>query len=173
MRVFHRLSNALLELIARALPWASVITYQRACDFAERARRTQSSRAVRSLTEQSCHVELFRLDFSRLIRTCGKATCLCPLRTIAQLFGVAVMSEHSRRSIKEYYDEFPEDDRLKSARGQLEFERTKRIVQRFLPVPPATVADIGGGTGPYFILAILSWVRNPPDRAIHSAPRNL
>src|SRR5260370_27535201 len=59
------------------------------------------------------------------------------------------MPEHSRRSMEQYYAEFPEDDRLKSGFGQLEFERTKTIVQRFLPLPPAVVADVGGGTGPY------------------------
>src|SRR6266571_7621936 len=59
------------------------------------------------------------------------------------------MSEYSKRSIEQYYAEYPEHDRLRSARGQLEFERTKRIVQRFLPRPPAIVADVGGGTGPY------------------------
>jgi 2-polyprenyl-3-methyl-5-hydroxy-6-metoxy-1,4-benzoquinol methylase len=68
------------------------------------------------------------------------------------------MSEHSRRSIEQYYAEFPEDDRLKSGFGQLEFERTKTIVQRFLPLPPAVVADVGGGTGPYsFWLASLGY----------------
>lgn len=42
------------------------------------------------------------------------------------------MTEHSKRSIEKYYA-----------------ERTKRIVQRFLPASPAVVADVGGGTGPY------------------------
>jgi ubiquinone/menaquinone biosynthesis C-methylase UbiE len=66
------------------------------------------------------------------------------------------MPENSRRSMEQYYAEFPEDDRLKSGFGQLEFERTKIIVQRFLPPPPAVVADVGGGTGPYsFWLASL------------------
>src|SRR5260370_31423260 len=59
------------------------------------------------------------------------------------------MSEYSKRSIEQYYAEYPEHDRLRSARGQLEFERTKGIVQRFLPRPPAIVAGVGGGTGPY------------------------
>lgn len=68
------------------------------------------------------------------------------------------MPEHSRRSIEQYYAEYPEDDRLKSAAGQLEFERTKTIVQRFLPPPPAVVVDVGGGTGPYsFWLASLGY----------------
>jgi ubiquinone/menaquinone biosynthesis C-methylase UbiE len=68
------------------------------------------------------------------------------------------MSEHSKRSIEQYYAEYPEDGRLSSAKGQLEFERTKSIVQRFLPTPPAIVADVGGGTGPYsFWLASLDY----------------
>ncbi len=68
------------------------------------------------------------------------------------------MPHHSRRSIEQYYAEYPEHERFRSARGQLEFERTKRIVQRFLPSPPAIVADVGGGTGPYsFWLASLGY----------------
>ena len=68
------------------------------------------------------------------------------------------MSKHSKCSIEQYYAEYPEHERLSSARGQLEFERTKRIVQRFLPSPPAIVADVGGGTGPYsFWLASLGY----------------
>jgi len=68
------------------------------------------------------------------------------------------MAEQSKRSIEQYYAEYPEHERLSSARGQLEFERTKRIVQRFLPTPPAIVADVGGGTGPYsFWLASLGY----------------
>ena len=59
------------------------------------------------------------------------------------------MPEPSRCSMEQYYAEFPGDDRLKSGFGRLEFERTKRIVDRFLPPPPAVVADVGGGTGPY------------------------
>ena len=43
------------------------------------------------------------------------------------------MPEPSKRSIEQYYAEFAEADRLTSGMGQLEFERTKRISQRFLP----------------------------------------
>jgi SAM-dependent methyltransferase len=69
-----------------------------------------------------------------------------------------IMSNRSKRSIEDYYSEFPEDDRLKSGIGQLEFERTKIILQRYLPPPPATVADVGGGTGSYcFWLADLGY----------------
>jgi hypothetical protein len=68
------------------------------------------------------------------------------------------MPEHSLRSVEQFYAEFAEDHQLKSGRGQLEFERTKEIVQRFLPAPPAVVADVGGGTGPYsFWLAALAY----------------
>jgi SAM-dependent methyltransferase len=43
-----------------------------------------------------------------------------------------------------------ERDRLTAtARGVLEFERTKEILLRRLPPPPAVVADVGGGPGRY------------------------
>ena len=69
--------------------------------------------------------------------------------TIASGPDSPAMSQHSKRSVGQYYAEYPEHDRLSSARGQLEFERTKRIVQRFLPTLPAIVADVGGGTRAY------------------------
>jgi len=80
------------------------------------------------------------------------------------------MPEDSRRSIEQYYAEFPEDARLKSGFGQLEFERTKIIAQRYLPSPPAVVADVGGGTGPYsFWLASLGYevhLIDPSERLV-------
>ena len=49
-----------------------------------------------------------------------------------------------------YYERGQEEARLAvSAAGLLEFERTKEIVLRHLPPPPAVVADIGGGPGRY------------------------
>jgi ubiquinone/menaquinone biosynthesis C-methylase UbiE len=55
-----------------------------------------------------------------------------------------------RTAMHEYYERGEEAERLsRSAGGQLEFERTKEIVLRSLPEPPATVADIGGGPGRY------------------------
>lgn len=48
-----------------------------------------------------------------------------------------------------YYGLGGERDRLAEARGSLEFERTKEIVLRHLPEPPARIADIGGGAGRY------------------------
>jgi len=64
----------------------------------------------------------------------------------------------SKRSIAQYYAEFAEQERLNSGMGQLEFERTKSILRRFLPTPPAVIVDVGGGTGPYcFWLAELGY----------------
>ena len=49
--------------------------------------------------------------------------------------------------IARYYRLGAEDDRLRGAGGRLEFVRTQELLSRFLPPPPATVADIGGGAG--------------------------
>jgi hypothetical protein len=57
--------------------------------------------------------------------------------------GYVKMAERSKRSIEEYYAEYPEHERLSSGSGKLEFERTKLIVQRFLSPPPAVVIDVG------------------------------
>jgi 2-polyprenyl-3-methyl-5-hydroxy-6-metoxy-1,4-benzoquinol methylase len=47
-----------------------------------------------------------------------------------------------------YADGFREDDRLRlRAYGVLERVRTQELLARFLPPPPATVLDVGGGTG--------------------------
>jgi len=52
--------------------------------------------------------------------------------------------------MQEHYDRGVEAERLSlTGAGKLEFERTKEIVLRHLPPPPATVADIGGGPGRY------------------------
>jgi len=51
--------------------------------------------------------------------------------------------------VKEYYALYDEESRLLSEEGQLEFERTKDIIKRFIPAPPGSVADIGGATGRY------------------------
>jgi len=59
------------------------------------------------------------------------------------------MPSPSKRSVQQYYAEFGEQDRLNSGMGQLEFERSKRILRRFLPAPPAAIVDVGGGAGPY------------------------
>jgi ubiquinone/menaquinone biosynthesis C-methylase UbiE len=52
-------------------------------------------------------------------------------------------------SIASYYGGFNEHDRLTNPFGQLEFVRTMELMLQYLPLPPARVLDIGGGTGPY------------------------
>jgi SAM-dependent methyltransferase len=50
-----------------------------------------------------------------------------------------------------YYERDEERERLSAALGVVEFERTKEIIARHLPAPPAIVADVGGGPGRYSI----------------------
>lgn len=49
--------------------------------------------------------------------------------------------------IRRYYDAGRERDRL--AADPLERDRTQRLLERWLPPPPARVADVGGGPGHY------------------------
>ena len=51
--------------------------------------------------------------------------------------------------MRAYYEQGKERDRLLGAKGALEAERTKEILQRRLPAAPAVVADVGGGPGHY------------------------
>lgn len=51
--------------------------------------------------------------------------------------------------IREYYEQAPEAERLQTGASQLEFERTRELVAARLPPHPATILDVGGGTGPY------------------------
>jgi SAM-dependent methyltransferase len=51
------------------------------------------------------------------------------------------------REVLEYYGRGKERDRLEVGYGPLERERTREILSRVLPRPPATVADIGAGAG--------------------------
>ena len=58
--------------------------------------------------------------------------------------------DHIHSVVTFYADRADEDERLVvSALGQLEFTRTRELVLRFLPPPPAGVLDVGGGTGRY------------------------
>ena len=50
-----------------------------------------------------------------------------------------------------FYDLGQERDRLAAGQGLLEFARTQRLLQRFLPPAPAVVADVGGGPGRYAV----------------------
>lgn len=52
------------------------------------------------------------------------------------------------RDIAAYYDRGEEEGRLGDW-GRLEFLRTRELLARFLPAPPATVLDVGGAAGAY------------------------
>ncbi|GAA3431451.1 class I SAM-dependent methyltransferase [Kutzneria kofuensis] len=49
--------------------------------------------------------------------------------------------------MQRYYERDEEDGRLGGGAGLLELLRTKELVQRYLPAAPASVVDVGGGTG--------------------------
>lgn len=55
--------------------------------------------------------------------------------------------ESLRADVLHYYDQGREDARLREGNGRLEFWRTQDVLRRWLPAPPATVLDVGGGSG--------------------------
>jgi ubiquinone/menaquinone biosynthesis C-methylase UbiE len=58
----------------------------------------------------------------------------------------------ARRSpIVAHYAAGQEAGRLESGIGQLEGARTRELLERYLPPPPARVADVGGGPGAYAV----------------------
>jgi SAM-dependent methyltransferase len=62
---------------------------------------------------------------------------------------VAGMRDVDETALHDYYEKGGERDRLSRPFGVLELERTKEILLRHLPAPPAVVADVGGGPGRY------------------------
>ncbi|RJL35399.1 class I SAM-dependent methyltransferase [Bailinhaonella thermotolerans] len=46
-----------------------------------------------------------------------------------------------------FYERGTEDARLRAGAGRLEFWRTRDVLRRVLPAPPAAVLDVGGGSG--------------------------
>ena len=48
-----------------------------------------------------------------------------------------------------YYAGFPEESRLGFGSFRLEFERTREILSRVLPGPPARIVAVGGAAGAY------------------------
>jgi ubiquinone/menaquinone biosynthesis C-methylase UbiE len=52
-------------------------------------------------------------------------------------------------AIAEFYDHTPEEDRLQQGPFQLEEARTRELIERFAPPPPAIVIDVGGAAGAY------------------------
>ena len=63
------------------------------------------------------------------------------------------MSDASRdaEAIAAFYARGLERDRLATGQGALEFVRTQRLLERYLPPPPASIADVGGGPGRYAV----------------------
>lgn len=59
------------------------------------------------------------------------------------------MGDESIHDIVDFYTKTKEESRLDQGSAQLEFVRTKELIGRFLPSPPARVVDIGGASGPY------------------------
>src|SRR5262249_21752062 len=53
------------------------------------------------------------------------------------------------KEISRYYQEVAEEGRLGAGVSQLEFARTKEVVLRYPPPPPATILDVGGAAGAY------------------------
>lgn len=52
-------------------------------------------------------------------------------------------------TIAEFYNQAAEEDRLQQGAFLLEALRTRELIQRYAPPPPAEAADIGGGAGAY------------------------
>lgn len=58
-----------------------------------------------------------------------------------------------------YYQNSREDRRLSEGTAQLELVRTQELLARYLPPPPATIFDVGGGSGIY-----ACWLAQQGDR---------
>jgi len=67
------------------------------------------------------------------------------------------MSDSARDSARDsdeiaaFYARGLERDRLAAGQGALELARTRLVLERCLPAPPAVIADVGGGPGRYAI----------------------
>ena len=59
------------------------------------------------------------------------------------------MADRVPDEIAAYYASYPEEARLTAGSSRLEFERTKDVLSRVLPSPPARVVDVGGAAGAY------------------------
>jgi len=59
------------------------------------------------------------------------------------------LRDRTTTRVQRYYESFEEETRLTFGASQLEFERTKEILLRHLPPPPARVVDVGGASGAY------------------------
>ena len=71
-------------------------------------------------------------------------------------------------AIAAYYEMSPEEDRLTRGASLLEAVRTRDLLLRHVPAPPATILDVGGGAGAYSL-----WLaeRGYTVHLIDAAPR--
>lgn len=53
------------------------------------------------------------------------------------------------REVLDYYDSYPEEERLQQGPFRLEYVRTCDILARVLPAAPAVIVDVGGAAGAY------------------------
>jgi SAM-dependent methyltransferase len=74
----------------------------------------------------------------------------------------AAMDDPADAAMHAYYTLGGEQDHLSEGDGVVEFERTREILLRHLPDPPAVVADIGGGPGRYAL-----WLAGRGHRVEH------
>ena len=58
-------------------------------------------------------------------------------------------SDPVAEGIAKFYDGCDEDRRLAKDIGPLEEARSRELIQRYFPSPPAIVCDLGGATGAY------------------------
>jgi ubiquinone/menaquinone biosynthesis C-methylase UbiE len=71
-------------------------------------------------------------------------------------------------AVQAYYDQAPEESRLETGASRLEELRTRELILRHAPPPPAVVLDVGGAAGAYaFWLAALGY----EVRLIDATPR--
>ncbi|MBN2443010.1 MAG: class I SAM-dependent methyltransferase [Spirochaetales bacterium] len=72
------------------------------------------------------------------------------------------MSNNEINIIKEYYNQFDEENRLTGTWGRIEFVRSQIIIQKYLKKPPAVILDIGGAAGIYSC-----WLSRLDDYEVH------
>ena len=72
--------------------------------------------------------------------------------------------------IRAYYETGVELDRLAQGYSRIEFARTKELLHRHLPPPPARILDVGGGPGTYAL-----WLADAGHdvRLVDATPRHI